>query len=733
MSAPARKASLVLVLLAFAAHAYAPLAGAGFVQDDPGVLAGVGQLAFGGRLELADLFRVPGSDGRIGAGISMLVSAWLWSGWLWAGNAEWLHQDAMWIRAENFTLLLLASWGLLYGLRRALEPWTGKEHARGASRAVALLFVVHPIVVSSVARFDARGDLLAVALGTAALETFLKGRQEQRYGHTMLAGVLVILAGMCSPIAYFVPIALTLVEYCSARRHRSRGIRVRTAATTFLVFTTCVSIESIVRAVFVDSLGAAARPVAQEALAGGLFETLLLGIEKLGLLMLPVNTFGIGGIGYLLAAIVLLVSMHPAFVAARSAPRLWGRILFGWLVAIGLSELPAMSLRVYPQSLENAHVLLFSALVMAIGLGIGATALSGGRRLILPLIAASLYAVLAQAAARPLRAAGKQLGRVRAELLEQARERSYRASFLVLDAPTRVAGLTSLRGSWSLLLDLTFVPVDQRPTKDVRLQATAISVPAFVAYVREPEFDDLRRDGLTLLLPGDRPEFGASSAHWRALDLPAPQPSQGALAWRSEGNSPTGQVLEALSSRAIVVNALPASKTIEDPRLRWSSRSELVPGGDLRGAWYRSQNGPVAVFDQGSSLAWLLGGRIRATWFTGELTSIASAEVLPGVPAFGGEVAPLMRGGDWIFDMGELPIPESFARGREWKLGLLDLPGLEYQQLELEGNAVDGLRASGAETLVRRWIARDGGPIVWYLELSFEGSTVARASGRIRS
>ncbi|MFT4538752.1 MAG: hypothetical protein ACI841_002627 [Planctomycetota bacterium] len=733
MSVPARKASLVLVLLAFAAYAYAPLAGAGFVQDDLAVLAGVGPIAFGGELEFADLFRVPGTDGRIGAALSMLVSAWFWSGWQWSSCAEWTPADAAWIRGENFALLLLASWGLLYGLRRALEPWTGKEHARGASRAVALLFVVHPIVVSSVVRLDARGDLLALALGTAAMATFLKGRQEQRHTHTLMAGVLVIAAGLCSPIAFYHPIALTLLEYCSARRHRARHLRVRTSATTFVVFSTCVALESFLRAVFIDSIGVAARPVAQEALADGLLQTLLLGIEKLGVLMLPVNAFGIGGLGYLFAAIVLLVSMHPAFVAARSAPRLWGRILFGWLVAIGLTELPAMSLRVYPQSLENAHVLLFSALIMSIGLGIGATALSGVRRLILPLIAAALYATLAQAAARPVRAVSDQLDVLRAELLEEARARNWNGHFMILDAPRRVEGLTSLRGSWSLLLDLTFVPHAIRPKGEVRMQATAISTDAFYALVRESEFDSMRHAGLTLMVPTEALAVEGLKGRWQAVDLQAPKSSEGALVWRSEGNSPTGQVLEALSSRAIVVNALPSTSTLKDPELRWSSRSEILPSGEFKGAWYHSENGPVAVFDQGSSLDWLLGGRIRATWFTGELSSIASAEVRSNVPDFDGRVGPLIRDDDWIFDLGELPIPESFSRERQWSLGVLDLGSFEYQEFEVLGSAVDGLRVKGVEVAARRRLARGSGPLVWYLTLAFDGATAARASGRIRS
>ena len=183
----------------------------------------------------------------------------------------------------------------------------------------------------------------------------------------------------------------------------------------------------------------------------------------------------------------------------------------------------------------------------------------------------------------------------------------------------------------------------------------------------------------------------------------------------------------------MVVNALPQARTQDDPRLRWSSRSELVPEGGLRGAWFRSADGPVAVFDQGQSLAWLLGGRIRATWFTGELVSIASAEVRTGLPDFGGNLAPLERDEDWIFDLGELPIPEGFGREPEWSLGLFDLETLRYQSFEVEGDAAVGLRVREVGELARDWLARDGGPLVWYLDLSFNGCAVSRASGRIRS
>lgn len=164
MTARTRKAGLLLVLLTFAAWAYRPLLGGGFVQDDIGVLLGASRVAFSPGFELGDLYTVPGSEGRPLAGLSMLLSAWSWGGGLEHESALWAPVDMTFLRLENLVLVLFAAGGILHAVRRGLEPWTGPEHARAAGRACGLFLTVNPLVAASVLRFDSRGEVLAAAL-----------------------------------------------------------------------------------------------------------------------------------------------------------------------------------------------------------------------------------------------------------------------------------------------------------------------------------------------------------------------------------------------------------------------------------------------------------------------------------------------------------------------------------------------------------------------------------------
>ena len=101
---------------------------------------------------------------------------------------------------------------------------------RKSPAAIGSAFV-KSVAVPAVASVAARGDLLALALGSAALALFLRGRQERRPRLVPPAIALVVLAGFASPLALlYAPVAAGL-EYASARRYRPRAVRWRTAAT----------------------------------------------------------------------------------------------------------------------------------------------------------------------------------------------------------------------------------------------------------------------------------------------------------------------------------------------------------------------------------------------------------------------------------------------------------------------------------------------------------------------
>jgi len=118
--------------------------------------------------------------------------------------------------------------------------------------------------------------------------------------------------------------------------------------------------------------------------------------------VLPANQEVTGLVGVAIGGAVFLLAVQPALVAARSAPRLWGWLLFGWFVALATSALlqanvPAMA-------------------VMAVGLGLTSTALSGPRR---PYVAWAVvlgYAILGYGNARTFGPAARAVEELRRDV-----------------------------------------------------------------------------------------------------------------------------------------------------------------------------------------------------------------------------------------------------------------------------------------------------------------------------
>jgi hypothetical protein len=706
-----RRSVWVLVTIALVAYSYAPILSAGFVGDDLRVLVGLGS----GPGDLSGLYAVPETGARPLAALSLYLSAMLH-----AASDTWTGSEALALRLENLALLALAAYGLRRLLARAIRPWTGADQADAAGVAAGLLFLVHPLCVATVVRIGSRGDLLAIALGAWAVHSFLRARQERQPAWLVLTGVLAILAGLSSPHAIFLPLALAAVEYVSARRHRVRGVRLRTAGTTALLYGALVALEAFGRVAFAgstpgsgDPRGLAAAPVPE-----GLAEAVGVGVEKLGVLLLPVGQGTFGVFGFVLAGAVLLFALQPAFTAARSAPRLWARILLGWLVSIAVAELPSAGVRVPPLALESAEVLLNGALVMGIALGIASTAVEGSRRRSLPWALALVYALIAHQAALPFAQAADDVAALQADLARARSDHPAAQHFFIVGSGTRCGGGLGARAAPTLLLDPIFGPSAGAAGADAReLEWTALR-----AALRQPESEAWRARGLVVLVAA---EGGARTSYM----IPPLEPSTGPSFWRREGQSPSELEIDAVSTRAIRVRALPDTTPGAAPELHWTGSGDAAPQGVESGVWVSTEEGPVVWFDL-TSLEWLVAGRVRSLWFPGQLTTLSIAEVLGDVLPLEGNPVPRRDRADWSFDLPATPPPTPFeARGR-WVLSLLDLGSLAYREFPTSAGSDAQLEFPGVAAVVQRAQRRGAGPIEWSLEWRSGSQVLARAHNR---
>lgn len=721
--------TFVAILLVLAAWAYGPVVSMPIGGEDVPSAIGARELAQSEAWSRTDLFRVPGAEGRPGAGASLAVSSAVH-----APAGQWTAATARSARVENLLLLLLGAGLLVPLVRRALAPWTPRDQGKGAGFAAALLFSVHPLAVLAASRLASRGDLVALALFIASLVCFLQGRQDARPRRVFVAAFLTVLTGFFAGIDVFIPIAASVLELVSARRHRPRSQRLRTSLNTFAAFAGCVGLGFLLRSALAPGAGAVLsyRGGSTLDLAPLSGDGVVLGLEKLGVLVLPVNTYGSGTPGYVLAGLAVLIGLQPALVAGRWAPRLWGWILLGWILSIAATQVPDAIVRVEPESLVRAEVLLAPTLVMALGLGISSTALSGFRRYATPVVVGLLYASLARQGVTARNVALEPVERLHGELLRQVETFGGDRKYVVVDPPPTSAGYDPLGNVLPWLLHPTFLPATMGRSERVPLFGLDRS--ALRVWIREDDFARARRDGLVLLVPADQlqeidPNEGTGD--WIAVEVPASEPTQGRRLWRGEGRSPSGLEFEPWTARAIVVSAMPDTSTAQLPTIRWNARSTLYHNGEAQGRWIRSPEGPVAVFDLGDDWTWLLGERIRRVWTGGALQSMASTQVFEGLPPVEESLAPRVDGDDWIFDAAVAAAPQ-VARGRQeapedirCALLLFDRGTLDFVELASEPLGSASLRFVGAEARVQRALAAGSGPVTWTLEWRIDDGTVA--------
>ncbi len=696
----------MIALFAFCGLAYGPLGRAGFIGADLPVLAHASRIAWtepgvAPSDPRFDWNAVLHGEARPLAAASLALSSRLWSD---AGT--WPASAAAWLRAENLLCLLLAGWMIGRTVQRALVPWWGSEVARSASWASAMILATHPFAVPAVASPAARGDLLAIALGALAAAVFMRARQERSTPRLFFALLCAALCGLASDLALLLPVILAVLEYSSARRHRSIAARLRTALTTAVGFAVLVSLDLWIGA----SLGVArpAELLAQGAGSPGI-PALDCAVEKLGVLLLPVPPGIHPAVGYTVAGLLALLALQPALVAARSAPKLWGWILLAWTAALALALLPNARTCVRAADFTNVHVLLPGAVVMAAGFAVTSTAVSGIRRTALPLVMCAGYAALAHSAASSWPIASAELARFTHDVARARQAYGADARVFVLSPPGSVAGLAVLGDSLPLVAGASANP------------GVGLDRATLYALSREPEFEMLCRDGLVVLL---EPASGGSAGR-PAIRLEPAEPSEGPLLWRDAGSSPV-LGLDPRAHRAVRVTALPGASTTEPPLMRWRSRSQEFENGSIEGVWIAGRDGSVAVFDLSRSLEWLAGKRIARIWFERSLSKIVSAEILADVAPLAHIAPPDVRSDDWGFDSPpEAQLPRALHGEARWVVGVLDLGRYRYAEFVATQVAPELLFKGASE-----WERSSDGPIVWSLEYRVGGAAIARASGR---
>ena len=714
----------VLGLVVLAAFAYFPLLRAGFVASDYRVLVEVG----GGGAEETDGEASEAVPMPPLSGLSLSTSRWLWG---MHDRGPLGLRPALFLRLENLGLLALAAVGLALFTRRLLLPWTGSEHSRAAAFATALVFGLHPLCSSAVAGVAGRGELLGLVLAGWAGALFLRGRQARKIGFTAASFVLCGLGGFASDLILGMPLLLAGAEFLSAHRYRSMRGRLRTTTTTLMVFGAAASLDLILH---VSRLGTAALPPGVRALGeistdADLATQLARAIEKVGLLVLPSNFQVLGLLGTALVGAAFLMAMQPGLLAARSAPRLWSWCLVGWLAALAVTELLHAHVRVAPAELFLARVLLPSVAVMAVGLGIASTALSGNRRRLLPWGVAVAYAVVAHGNAKPWQAAADAAAELRGAMLAALDEHGSDATLLVLDPPDAIAGALPVGEALAWLVHPDLGTRDGEPVERARPEVAGLSRDAFLALVRDAEFPGLLEGGLVVLLP---PEPDGEEHVRRSLRLEAGDPSSGPRSWRDDLGSPSIN-LNPLSTSVLEVTARTGTALDALEEVTWTSVGGAEKRSARAGVWFGESEEPFGLYDMGSSLEWRLGDRIRGVFFEGGASPLSQVEVREELPPLREDLVaelPENRYRIVFAPVTDARVLSNLSRGR-FVLGLLDLETYGYAETDVIRDPNGVLRAELGGWGRARRLLDSGGRYGWVLEFRVEDRAVARNRGHV--
>lgn len=710
------------LFMGLVAWTYAPILMAGPFGVDLELLAGLS-----GRGSAA-LYSVPHTDGRPLAALSLFLSRAVWS-----AERVWPAHLATWLRLENLAVLAVAAQGLRIALRRLFTPWFGEETARAASLVAGLLLMVHPLPVAAVAMVHLRGELLALAFGAFALASFLEARQEHNPRLLGRAFLFAFLAGMSGRWALFLPFLFGILEALSSHRHRRSAARWRAAGLTFVVSGVCVAAEFILRGQLAPE---AARTYQYLSVH---LEAIPFSVEKLGVLLMPAPVGHAGVLAIPVALATLILATHPGFVAARGAPRLWGRIVAVWGSALLLSLILDADQRVVSLDLVGAQVLLGATMILCTGWGLASTAVSDGRRIVMPTLLVLLFAWLAHGTAQPFRLAGNAIDSVRTDLEQAAGRRIFRGSFVLVAPEERVEGHRILPEDPSILLSRRLAMDAWGKVPEGGPFVRVISKKALAAWWGSSDYSERAEAGLCFLVPPL--ELGQGAGPLMTFDgianrdLPKAFVLQGSQ-MEAEASSVVGEgrLVPAWYTqiRVMVPEGLAGA---EPPLLEWQAGNERH--GSQQGVWVtgRTEDLLEARFDMRGNPAWIFAERLTHVRAVGPLAGrdlLLSSEVglLPT------DAQPRWGDTGWIVNIGDyVPPVVAPMEGRdeqvvEWVLWRLDCDSLRRRDFALESldstRLVAPFELGGKGERELRQFTKGG---IWGVECQLDGVVVAASRG----
>ncbi len=743
MSTNLRRLALALFALLVVSYAWQSLLRAELFGRDWRVLSALASSAHGS----ASWFGAS-SDIDADGGHPLGVASLALSLRLWGHSGDLPRAMLIPARLENLALIVATAIASALAVRRFFVPWTGSEQASAAGWSAGILFAVHPLLYPLGASLAARGDLLALAFSAIAAALFLKGRQDYGYGFQAVAAGFAVLAGLSSDLAFALPVAVAFAEFVSARRYRPHRVRWRTTITTFAVFGACVATSVLARVLIDDRVAAPSFVIAlvESVRAGRWLALTTNALEKIGLVVLPINAATLGYFGQAIAAALVLIAIQPGLLAARTAPRLWS-----FLLAV-LSTFFVLALFLRPnestssRDVTHADALCIAILVASAGLGVAATALSGTRRWLTPLAVAVGSAFLAHANAASWVRASIALESLSIDLAAARTRWGRDANLFVLDPPSTTLGVDVVEDSLPHLVDRELEGARDSSKGVVR----GVERRAFAVFVRSKEFRELARAPIVVLEPdpdASTSEDGGAFASFErrgSTELALGADSKGSRTWYGDGRS-TLLDLAPIENLALRVRAKSDSDTSKPPRVGWrrtdDDRRDEDPSNVQVGVWIRQSPEPEALFDFSTSTAWLASKRVSRLWSVQGWPLVDVAEVLADVP----ELAPpelasadaspkdaarpitaRVDGDDWVFELAPAPLGADEKKRARFDLVLVSLEDLRSATIACDVDAKGIVRAPRAARAARS-LERP----LWSLELSLDGVTVGRTGGRV--
>ena len=638
----------------------------------------------------ADLVLYPADGGRVSA-LSALGNASLELTRSLFGTPG-LHADraVRALRAENALYLFLACLVFSALLRRTLRAWLGDEVGFAAQRAAVVLLPLHPWCVLAVASASARGELLGLFFGSVAAFAFLRARQQAEQRWLIASLALALGAGWASAGSWLLAPLCAILEWIVARRHRSALARARTTFTTLAGFALVLVLPQ-----WLAGGGVSLRALDEEVWADWL--------SGLGRVLVPVPPFEADFGRAALAGAALLVVLQPALVAARSAPRTWGRFALAWSLLMFVCLLPApLGAARGPADLAGLRWMCAPALCLGVACAAAATAHSGWKRASFPWVLAVSLLALDQPLVRVWPAATRRLEGLVALLEGLGRETARPAEIVLLSPPREERGLVLLPAAdaarWLTRAAGLGREIVLADSLELTAWAGSASFPAEVCVVQPSGSGEA--PFLADVLPATRDVRRRASAD-------APQN------WREGPGSHQVLDIDPQWLRCVRVRLRSGAPHSGRPRLAWNS-NEGLQLASAEGVWLEGADGPVALFDLARDPRWLLCGRVRSITLEGG-ESDPAYEVLPALPepALSGEFSE--RSGHW-----SARLSASAPPGTRWQLALFDPRTRESTRLEARGELE--FEAPPA------WIGR--ARLEWSLEALLGESCVARLSGR---